>query len=103
MGIYGVGRDNVGTHRLTQAAHPPPAAMKHPVAARSPNIPVAAPRGRQTVEAEAQAVPQQAKMQVAVAAGPVSTVGVLHKLNSTMRDTKMVMELMVKIFISSCC
>ena len=46
LGIYGVGRDAVGRQRLTQAAHPPPAAMKHPVAARSPNIPVAAPSGR---------------------------------------------------------
>ena len=32
--------------RLTRSAHPPPAAMKHPVAARSPNIPVTAPSGR---------------------------------------------------------
>lgn len=46
MGVYGVGRDPVGRHRLTQAAHPPPAARKHPVAATSPNTPVAAPRGR---------------------------------------------------------
>ena len=46
MGVYGVGRDPVGRHRLTQAAHPPPAARKHPVAARSPNTPVAAPTGR---------------------------------------------------------
>lgn len=103
MGVYGVGKDPIGRHRLTQAAHPPPAARKHPVAARSPNTPVAAPRGRQTYEAEVQAAPQQAKMQAAVAAGPVSTVGVLHKLNSTMRDTKMVMALMVKSFITSCC
>lgn len=102
MGVYGVGRDAVGRHKLTQAAHPPPAAMKHPVAASSPNIPVAPPRGRQTAEAEAQAVPQQAKMQAAAAAGPVSTVGVLHRLNSTMSDMKMVMELMAKIFITSC-
>jgi len=55
----------------------------------------------QTAEAEAQAVPQQAKMQAAVVAGPVSTVGVLLRLNSTMRERKMVMELSPKIFITS--
>ena len=57
----------------------------------------------QTAEAEAQAVPQQAKMQVAVVAGPVSTAGVLHRLNSTIRVRKMVMELRPKIFITSRC
>jgi len=57
----------------------------------------------QTVEAEAQAVPQQAKMQVAVVAGPVWTAGVLLRLNSTMRQRKMVMELRPKIFIMSSC
>jgi len=48
LGIYGVGRDTVPRQTLTHAAHPPPAAMKHPVAARSPNTPVAAPSGRPT-------------------------------------------------------
>jgi len=48
------------------------------------NGPVAAPKGRHTPAAEAQAVPQQAKMQVAVAAGPVSTGGVLLRLINTM-------------------
>ena len=57
----------------------------------------------QTAEAEAQAVPQQAKMQVAVVAGPVSTAGVLHRLNSTIRVRKMVMELRPKIFIAPSC
>ena len=56
----------------------------------------------QTAEAEAQAVLQQAKMQVAVVAGPVSTAGVLLRLNSTMSVRKMVMELRPKIFTSSC-
>jgi len=57
----------------------------------------------QTAEAEAQAVLQQAKMQVAVVAGPVSTAGVLLRLNSTMRQRKMVMEFRAKIFITSSC
>lgn len=57
----------------------------------------------QTFAAEAQAVPQQVKMQAAIAAGPVSTAGVLLRLNSTMRERKMAMELRPKIFITSSC
>ena len=56
-----------------------------------------------TVEAEAQAVPQQAKMQAAVAAGPVSTGGVLLRLINTMIDTKMTKEFNETIFIISSC
>ena len=56
-----------------------------------------------TVEAEAQAVPQQAKMQAAVAAGPLSTGGVLLRLINTMIDTKMTREFNETIFIISSC
>ena len=56
-----------------------------------------------TVEAEAQAVPQQAKMQAAVAAGPLSTGGVLLRLINTMIDTKMTKEFNETIFIISSC
>ncbi|KAK2548281.1 putative skeletal organic matrix protein 4, partial [Acropora cervicornis] len=58
---------------------------------------------RKTFEAEAQAVPQQAKMQAAVAAGPLSTGGVLLRLINTMIDTKMTMEFNETIFIISSC
>lgn len=86
-----------------QAAQPPPAARKHPAAAMIPNGPVKAPKGRHTVEAEAQAVPQQAKMQAVVAAGPLSTGGVLLRLINTMIDTKMTREFNETIFIISSC
>ena len=56
-----------------------------------------------TVEAEAQAVPQQAKMQATVVAGPLSTGGVLLRLINTMIDMKMMKEFNVTIFIISRC
>jgi len=46
-------------------------------------------------------VPQQAKMQAAVAAGPVSTGGVLLRLINTMIDMKMEKEVNELIFIIS--
>ena len=55
-----------------------------------------------TSAAERQAVPQQDKMQEAVAAGPLSTVGVLLRLINIMIDTRMTKEFKETIFIINC-
>ena len=56
-----------------------------------------------TAEAEVQAPPQQAKMQAAPDAGPLSAGGVLLRLTNTMIDTKMTKEFNETIFIISSC